>query len=155
MGTPHTLTQHLNLLNREPGLNCFTLPVNQGALHFSTGWRRRGRINQAWDTSLLSRCTHSSVSKDCKDLKSASTYLLLLTSYVFLVWPDSSFVFGFMFVILSQKLLWCTWRFQVLKLCFKTNILEGKKRSTWLPKWGLWLVTLGKFPLKPRPENLV
>uniref|UniRef100_A0A8C4L2W4 Mediator of RNA polymerase II transcription subunit 1 n=1 Tax=Equus asinus TaxID=9793 RepID=A0A8C4L2W4_EQUAS len=40
----------------EPGLNCFTLPENQGALHFSTGWRRRGRINQAWDTSLLSRC---------------------------------------------------------------------------------------------------
>lgn len=93
MGTPHTLTQHLNLLNREPGLNCFTLPGNQGALHFSTGWRRRGRINQAWDTSLLSRCTHSPVSKDGKDMKSTSTYLLLLVSYVFLVWPDSSFVF--------------------------------------------------------------
>lgn len=93
MGTPHTLTQHLNLLNREPGLNCFTLPENQGALHFSTGWRRRGRINQAWDTSLLSRCTHSSVSKDDKDMKSTSTYLLLLVSYVFLVWPDSSSVF--------------------------------------------------------------
>lgn len=93
MGTPHTLTQHLNLLNREPGLNCFTLPENQGALHFSTGWRRRGRINQAWDTSLLSRCTHSPVSKDGKDMKSTSTYLLLLVSYVFLVWPDSSSVF--------------------------------------------------------------
>uniref|UniRef100_A0A2K5LS92 Mediator of RNA polymerase II transcription subunit 1 n=1 Tax=Cercocebus atys TaxID=9531 RepID=A0A2K5LS92_CERAT len=69
----------------EPGLNCFTLPENQGALHFSTGWRRRGRINQAWDTSLLSRCTHSSVSKEGKDMKSTSTYLLLLVSYVFSV----------------------------------------------------------------------
>uniref|UniRef100_A0A8D2BQ02 Mediator of RNA polymerase II transcription subunit 1 n=1 Tax=Sus scrofa TaxID=9823 RepID=A0A8D2BQ02_PIG len=69
----------------EPGLNCFTLPENQGALHFSTGWRRRGRINQAWDTSLLSRCTHSPVPKDGKDMKSTSTYLLLLVSCVFLV----------------------------------------------------------------------
>lgn len=144
MGTPHTLTQHLNLLNREPGLNCFTLPGNQGALHFSTGWRRRGRINQAGDTSLLSRCTHSSVSKDCKDVKSTSTYLLLLASYVFLVWPDSSFVFGFMFVVFCQKLLWCTWRFQVKNQCvLKLSILVGKKNEVPYCQneaWGWWLM---------------
>lgn len=90
MGTPHSMTQHLNLLNREPGLNCFTLPGNQGALHFSTGWRRRGRINQAWNTSLPSRCTQSPVSKDGMDMKSINIYLFAAAGLVFLVWPDSS-----------------------------------------------------------------
>lgn len=126
MGTPHTMTQHLNLLNREPGLNCFTLPGNQGALHFSTGWRRRGRINRAWDTSLPSRCTHSPVWKDGKDMKSTSTYLLLLEFYVFLVWHDSS-VFG-----LHVKGLWTK-----SALMYK-NILLYLKASVFKVKKGTW-----------------
>lgn len=52
MSTSHTLTQHLNLLNRKPGLTCCTLHDNQGALHFSMGWRR-DEINQAWNSSLF------------------------------------------------------------------------------------------------------
>lgn len=160
MGTPHTLTQHLNLLNREPGLTCFTLPENQGALHFFTGWRRRGRINQAWDTSLLSRCTHSPVSKDCKDMKSTSTYLLLLVSCVFLVWPDSSSVFW-----LHVRGSWSKPALMYMKIsgsksmCFKTGILKkgggrneaGYNCQNW--PWGWWL--LGRFSLRLRSENLV
>lgn len=150
MGTPHTLTQHLNLLNREPGLNCFTLPENQGALHFSTGWRRRGRINQAWDTSLLSRCTHSPVSKDGKDMKSTSTCLLLLVSYVVFVWPDSS-VFW-----LHVRGSWSKPALMYMKISgsksmyFKTFFLGGggKWSRKSLPKPGLKLVTLGKIFLK-------
>lgn len=147
MGTPHTLTQHLNLLNREPGLNCFTLPGNQGALHFSTGWRRRGRINQAWDTSLLSRCTHSPVSKDGKDMKLTSTYLLLLVSYVFLVWPDSSFVFClYILGVLGQNLLWCTWKFQVQIQCVLKQVLGGRgTKLDVIAKTGLRLKILEKI----------
>lgn len=158
MGTPHTLTQHLNLLNREPGLNCFTLPENQGALHFSTGWRRRGRINQAWDTSLLSRCTHSPVSKDGKDMKSTSTCLLLLVSYVVFVWPDSS-VFW-----LHVRGSWSKPALMYMKISgsksmyFKTFFFlggEGNEVGNHCQNqaWSWWL--LERFSLRPRSKNLV
>lgn len=148
MGTPHTMTQHLNLLNREPGLNCFTLPGNQGALHFSTGWRRRGRVNQAWDTSLPSRCTHSPVWKDGKDMKSTSTYVLLLDFNVLLVWPDSS-VFG----LHVKGLLWCT---RIFHCILKQVFPRWGRGPNVIAKASLRLITLElDFPfVRWRPDNL-
>lgn len=152
MGTPHTVTQHLNLLNREPGLNCFTLPGNQGALHFSTGWRRRGRVNQAWDTSLPSRCTHSPAWKDGKDMKSTSTYVLLLDFNVLLVWLDSS-VFG-----LHVKGLWTksALMYKNISVYLKTSVSEVRKGPNVIAKASLRLITLElDFPfVRLRPENL-
>lgn len=130
MGTPHTMAQHLNLLNREPGLNCFTLPGNQGALHFSTGWRRRSRINQAWNTSLPSRRAHSPVSKDGKNTKSTSTWWLLLDVLYFqfdLILRS----FGFMLRAFGQNLLWCTRIFQIQSQCILKQVFPRWARGTW------------------------
>lgn len=156
MGTPHTLTQHLNLLNREPGLNFFTLPENQGALHFSTGWRRRGRINQAWDTSLLSRCTHSPVSKDGKDMKSTSTCLLLLVSYVVFVWPDSSVFWLHVRAFLVKTCSDVHEDFRFKSMYFKTCFRGGYNEVGYNCQnqaWGWWL--LERFSLRPRSKILV
>lgn len=159
MGTSHTMIQHLNLLNREPGLNCFTLPGNQGALQFSTGWRRRGKRNQASDTSVLSRCPHSPVSKDAKDMKSTSTYLLLLLEfYVFLVWPNY-LSFGFILGILIDKICYDVhenfrFKFSVSWSVFKVG--KGDLKQDKIAKTSLRLVISwnGFSFFRPMSENL-
>lgn len=131
MGTPHTMTQHLNLLNREPGLNCFTLPGNQGALHFSTGWRRSGRINQAWDTSLPSRCAHPPVWKTARTWSQRVPICCCcccwsLWFFFSFFWPILLSL-GFMLRVFGQK---SALMYKNISVYLKTSVFEVSK-GTW------------------------
>lgn len=120
MGTPHTMTQHLNLLNREPGLNCFTLPGNHRVEE-----KRRDKPSLG-HLPPIQVCSPSCL-KDGKDMKSTCTYLLLLLLLEFMYFFKFDLILlslGFMLRIFGQK---SALMYKNISVYLKTSVFEVSK----------------------------